>query len=123
MVCIKPLVLGIRSCMHSLYVLGFVRSESDHAIYCRGSQTERLVAGVYLDDLVITGSSFSSIKKFKLQLAEMFKMSDLGLLSYYMGIEVKQGDKGITLGQGNYAKRFSRKEVWQIVTLCSTNGV
>jgi hypothetical protein len=48
-----------------------------------------VVLGVYLDDLVITGSSFSNIKKFKLQLAEMIKMSDLGLLSYYLGIEVK----------------------------------
>jgi hypothetical protein len=96
--------------LHSkLCVLGFVRSESDHAIYCRGSRSERLVVGVYVDDLVITGSSFSSIKKFKLQMAEMFKMSDLGLLTYYLGIEVKQSDQGITLCQGNYAKRILEK--------------
>jgi hypothetical protein len=67
------------------------------------------VVGVYVDDLVITGSSFSSIKKFKLQMAEMFKMSDLGLLTYYLGIEVKQGDQGITLRQGNYAKMILEK--------------
>jgi hypothetical protein len=91
-----------------LHVLGYVRSESDHAIYYRGSHTERLVVGVYVDDLVITGSSFSGIKKFKLQMVEMFKMSDLGLLTYYLGIEVKQSDQGI-LCQGNYAKRILEK--------------
>jgi hypothetical protein len=32
-------------------------------------------------------------------------MSDLGLLSFYLGIEVQQGDSGITLRQTAYAKR------------------
>jgi hypothetical protein len=32
-------------------------------------------------------------------------MSDLGLLSFYLGIEVHQGDSGITLRQTAYAKR------------------
>jgi hypothetical protein len=31
-------------------------------------------------------------------------MSDLGLLSFYLGIEVHQGDSGITLRQTTYAK-------------------
>jgi hypothetical protein len=34
-----------------------------------------------------------------------FQMSDLGLLSFYLGIEVHQGDSGITLRQTAYAKR------------------
>jgi hypothetical protein len=89
-----------------LGLLGFIRSESEHAIYCRGTRSERLVVGVYVDDLVITGSSVESIKKFKLQMTEMFKMSDLGLLTYYLGIEVKQEDQGMTLSQGNYALKI-----------------
>jgi hypothetical protein len=32
-------------------------------------------------------------------------MSDLGLLSFYLWIEVQQGDSGITLRQTAYAKR------------------
>jgi hypothetical protein len=31
-------------------------------------------------------------------------MSDLGLLSYYLGIEVEQGSRGITLCQSAYVK-------------------
>jgi hypothetical protein len=31
-------------------------------------------------------------------------MSDMGLLSFYLGIEVHQGDSGITLRQTTYAK-------------------
>lgn len=33
-------------------------------------------------------------------------MSDLGLLSYYLGIEVKQGSNGITLSQSSYALKI-----------------
>nr|GEV81147.1 ribonuclease H-like domain, reverse transcriptase, RNA-dependent DNA polymerase [Tanacetum cinerariifolium] len=45
---------------------------------------------VYVDDLIVTGTSKKEIKSFKYQMQEQFKMSDLGLLAYYLGIE-KQG--------------------------------
>ena len=44
---------------------------------------------MYVNDLVITGSSSDDIKRFKKEMAAAFKMSDLGLLHYYLGIEVK----------------------------------
>jgi hypothetical protein len=42
-----------------------------------------------VDDLAITGSSKQGILKFKEEMTAMFKMSDLGLLDYFLGIEVK----------------------------------
>jgi hypothetical protein len=45
-----------------------------------------------VDNLVITESSSKEIQKFKLQMANTFMMSDLGLLTYYLGIEVNQGE-------------------------------
>ncbi|KAJ0455004.1 putative RNA-directed DNA polymerase [Helianthus annuus] len=36
----------------------------------------------------------------------IFDMSDLGLLSYYLGIEVKQGNNGTILKQSAYAKKI-----------------
>jgi hypothetical protein len=94
----------------TLLSMGFIRCPSDHAIYCKGKGKDRLVVGVYVDDLVITSSSNSLISKFKKQMAEVFKMSDLGLLSYYLGVEVKQGSNGIALSQGNYAKKILKRE-------------
>jgi hypothetical protein len=41
--------------------------------------------GVYVDDLVITGASSNNILEFKQQMADVFKMSDLGFLTYYTG--------------------------------------
>jgi hypothetical protein len=62
-----------------------------------------------VDDLVITGSSQKEIQKIKLEMMKMYKMTDLGLLHYYLGIEVKQGQSGLVLSQANYAKRVLEK--------------
>jgi hypothetical protein len=76
----------------TLVSLGFARCQLDHALYRRGDDDDFLLVGVYVDDLIITGTTGDAIDQFKSQLHELFQMSDLGLLSYYLGIEVKQED-------------------------------
>jgi hypothetical protein len=61
--------------------------------------------GVYVYDLVITGTKDAEVVAFKEKMKATFQMSDLGILSFYLGIEVHQGDFGITLRQTTYAKR------------------
>jgi hypothetical protein len=80
-----------------LNMLGFIKRNVDHAIYCHGGKGERLIVGVYVNDLIITGSSMNNIDRFKKEMATVFRMSDLGLLTYYLGIEVHQNGKGISL--------------------------
>jgi hypothetical protein len=60
--------------------------------------------GVYVDDLVITGTKDAEVAAFKEEMKPTFQISDLRLLSY-LGIEVHQGDSGITFRQIAYAKR------------------
>lgn len=83
--------------MEELGALGFIKCHSEHAIYCRGVGVERLIVGVYVDDLIIIGSSSEKIMIFKSQMADVFKMSDLVLLTYYLGIKVKHEADGISL--------------------------
>jgi hypothetical protein len=65
--------------------------------------------GVYVDDLIITGDSVQEIEFFKAQMQEKFSMSDLGKLSYYLGIEVSQEKGKITLCQTSYATKVLEK--------------
>lgn len=62
--------------------------------------------GVYVDDFIISGPDVQDIKMFKCEMKNKFNMSDLGLLSYYLGIEVKQDVNGITLCQSSYATKI-----------------
>jgi hypothetical protein len=61
---------------------------------------------VYVDDLIVCGPDKSNIAEFKLQMCKTFSMSDLGLLSYYLGMEVNQKPRRITLCQKAYATKI-----------------
>ncbi|XP_066324494.1 uncharacterized mitochondrial protein AtMg00810-like [Miscanthus floridulus] len=67
---------------------------------------EELIVGVYVDDLIVTGARAEDIDNFKHDMMARFRMSDLGALSYYLGIEVRQGKEAPTLGQSAYASKL-----------------
>jgi hypothetical protein len=83
--------------------LGFIQSPLEHGLYVRGVDSKRLLVGVYADDLIIIGGSNNEISSFKRQMQAEFRMSDLGPLSFYLGIEVHQRRGMITISQGAYA--------------------
>ena len=66
-------------------------------MYVRGNGTERLIVGIYVDDLIITEGDARAVSKFKTQMMSTFRVSDLRLLSYYLDLEVSQGAADITL--------------------------
>ncbi|XP_042755281.1 uncharacterized mitochondrial protein AtMg00810-like [Lactuca sativa] len=78
-------------------------------MYTRKKDGNTLIVGVYVDDLLVTGSCQEAVKKFKLEMNERFEMSDLGPLAYYLGIEVNQQENCITLKQEAYAKNLLAK--------------
>jgi hypothetical protein len=89
-----------------LIKLGFERNPLEHAVYRRSHSDGYLPMGVYVDDLIITGPSKASIDAFKQEMMASFSMSDLGLLSYYLGIQVTQEKGVITLCQSSYTLKI-----------------
>ena len=61
---------------------------------------------MYIDDLIITEGDMEVLGRFKREMLKNFKMSDLSMLSYYLGIEVQQSTASITICQGAYAKKL-----------------
>jgi hypothetical protein len=81
----------------------------EHGLYARGDSGTRLLVGVYVDDMIVIGGCTKIISEFKKQMQAEYKMSDLGPLSFYLGIEVHQNRGGITLSQGTYAAKIIEK--------------
>ena len=65
-----------------------------------------MIVGVYVDDLIITGGDMEVLGRFKRKMSKYFKMSDLGVLNYYLHIEVQQSTADITICQSAYAKKL-----------------
>jgi Reverse transcriptase (RNA-dependent DNA polymerase) len=55
------------------------------------------------------GSSGAMIDEFKSTMKKEFEMINLGLMSYFLGLEIKQGDEGIFISQESYAKGILKR--------------
>ncbi|GKA15002.1 zinc finger, CCHC-type containing protein [Tanacetum coccineum] len=93
----------------TLKLLNFKKCNLEQAVYTRRSKTSTLIVGVYVDDLIITGTPRKEIDAFKSQMQEKFEMSDLGLLAYYLGIEVAQTGGEITIKQTGYINKILKE--------------
>jgi hypothetical protein len=93
----------------SLHELRFTRSDHEHVVYTWQTVRRPLVVGVYVDDLLIARAVDADISRFMQEMKDRFRMSDLGLLTYYHGIEVCQDSSGISLCQKSYANRLLEK--------------
>ncbi|GJT07136.1 ribonuclease H-like domain, reverse transcriptase, RNA-dependent DNA polymerase [Tanacetum coccineum] len=88
--------------------LNFTRCGLKYGVYTRKQNGNVLIVGVYVDDLIVIGNCDGDVKYFKKQMNKEFEMSDMGLLSYYLGIEVTQHEDGITLKHSRFqeSKKF-----------------
>ena len=74
---------------NTLLSLKFKRCVSVHDMYTRSHVEQQLIVGVYVDDLIITRGDMKVLGRFKREMSKNFKMSDLGVLSYYLDIKVQ----------------------------------
>jgi len=68
-----------------------------------------LIACFYVDDFIFTG--IFGIEELKSVIKDEFEMTDLGLMRYFLGIQVHNSKTGIFISQSKYAheilKRFN----------------
>jgi hypothetical protein len=67
---------------------GFLPSAHDPTLFIHPSPCGRTFLLLYVDDMLITRDDVEHITHVKQQLGEQFQISDLGPLSYFLGIEV-----------------------------------
>ena len=82
---------------------GFQQCLSDYSLFTYTKGTTQIQILIYVDDLIITGNKPSAVEFFKKYLASCFKMKDLGLLKFFLGIEVARSKTGMYLTQRKYA--------------------
>jgi hypothetical protein len=96
-----------------LTILGFTKSKADSNLYFNIMDNEPVILLLYLDDLFLIGEE-NIVAECKKRLAAEFGMKDLGLINYFLGLEVWQSPERIFLNQGKYTveilKRFDMLE-------------
>ena len=85
--------------------LGFTKSEVDVNLYHIVVEGKLLITILYVDDLILTGDE-RLIKSCKEDLAREFEMKDMGLMHYFLSMEVWQGDGELFVSQGKYSNKI-----------------
>ena len=67
---------------------GLQKSKSDYSVFYRNSSSGIILSVVYVDDIVITGSDSTGISSLKSFLLSQFHTKELGMLRYFLGIEL-----------------------------------
>jgi len=74
---------------------GFTRLEADHCCYSKWFENSYIMLMLYIDDMLVAGSSMKEIVNLKARLAEEFSMKDLGPVRKILGTR-KEAVKSIT---------------------------
>ena len=83
--------------------MGYSQSRGDHTLFFKHSYGGRVIALlVYMDDIIVTRNDCEEQVQLKDNLSKTFEIKDLGILKYFLGIEVAYSKAGIFLSQRKY---------------------
>ena len=71
----------------------FDKCEGEPTVYIKEKDGKILIVVLYVDDVIFTGNDIYLIENFKSVMKDEFEMTDMGLLRYFLGIEVDQNEK------------------------------
>lgn len=75
----------------------FTTSIHDPAVFVHSSSCSQTIFLLYVDDMILTCDDFTHINSMKQKLCETFLMTNLGLLHYFLGIEITCHPNGYRL--------------------------
>ncbi|XP_061346732.1 uncharacterized mitochondrial protein AtMg00810-like [Gastrolobium bilobum] len=88
---------------------GLEQCPYEHAVYVKKNRGDLLIVALYVDDLIFMGNNAKMIQEFKSTMTREFEMTDLGLMKYFLGLEVRQDNSGIFVSQEAYAKEILKR--------------
>jgi hypothetical protein len=104
--------------------LAFTKSKENPNLYYKVEDGSLVILLLYVNDLFLTGEE-KPIPESKRKLVVEFKMKDLGIMHYFLGLEVWQRQDEIFLNQGKYTieilKRFDIMDCKVMPTPMMTN--
>ncbi|THH13391.1 hypothetical protein EW146_g6815 [Bondarzewia mesenterica] len=77
--------------------LGFTRCSVDHGVFWKCVGKDILVIAASVDDLAIFSSALRLLESLKDELNKAFEMTDLGEISWLLGIEIRRDQKARTV--------------------------
>nr|GEW03041.1 uncharacterized mitochondrial protein AtMg00810-like [Tanacetum cinerariifolium] len=99
---------------------GFCRGKIDQTMFIKRQKEDILLVQVYVDDIIFGSTKKELCIEFKVLMHDKFKMSSMGELTFFLGLQVKQKSDGIFIRQVKYVDEMLRKFKYEYVKSGST---
>ncbi|CAM8998695.1 unnamed protein product [Rhodiola kirilowii] len=93
----------------SLLNFCFTQSLNYYSLFTYNKNGDFLALLVYVDDVILTGTSLTLIQQVKAYIHDLFRIKDLGSLRYFLGFEVARSSDGLFLNRRKYALELISK--------------
>ncbi|GJS59666.1 retrovirus-related pol polyprotein from transposon TNT 1-94 [Tanacetum coccineum] len=80
----------------------FSKDAVDPTLFTRKEGKDILMVQIYVDDIIFASTDLSLCDKFADKMSSMFKMSMMGKMSFFLGLQISQSPRGIFINQTKY---------------------
>ncbi|GKB49980.1 retrovirus-related pol polyprotein from transposon TNT 1-94 [Tanacetum coccineum] len=98
---------------------GFSKGSIDPTLFITKKMEDILLVQIYVDDIIFGSTNSKLSKKFEKLMHNKFKMSMMGELKFFLGIQIYQSPCGIFINQAKYAQEILKKHG---MTSCDSVG-
>nr|GEU62957.1 hypothetical protein [Tanacetum cinerariifolium] len=99
---------------------GYKRRAIDKTLFIKKDKKYIMLVQVYVDDIIFGSTKKSWCDEFEELMKNMFQMSSIGELTFFLGLQVKQKEDGIYISQDKYVAKILKKFDFLSVKTAST---
>ncbi|GJV17931.1 retrovirus-related pol polyprotein from transposon TNT 1-94 [Tanacetum coccineum] len=94
-------------------------SAVDPTLFTHQAGNDLLLVQIYVDDIIFASTNTAMCNEFANQMTIKFKMSTMGQMSFFFGLQISQSPRGIFINQSKYASEIVKK--YGLLTTDSVN--
>ncbi|GKB77524.1 putative ribonuclease H-like domain-containing protein [Tanacetum coccineum] len=100
---------------------GFQRGKIDQTLFIKKQKGDILLVQIYVDDIIFGSTNKMLCIGVETLMKDMFQMSSMGELTFFLGLQVKQKKDGIFISQDKYVAEILKKFGFTNVKSASTS--
>ncbi|GJX54552.1 retrovirus-related pol polyprotein from transposon TNT 1-94 [Tanacetum coccineum] len=87
----------------------FSKGAVDPTLFTRKAKNNLLLVQIYVDDIIFASTNTAMCDEFANLITTKFKMSMMGYMSFFLGLQISQSPRGIFINQSKYASEIIKK--------------
>ncbi|GJZ52194.1 retrovirus-related pol polyprotein from transposon TNT 1-94 [Tanacetum coccineum] len=114
---LKKAMYGLKQALHAWYDMlssflisqQFSKGAVDPTLFTQKAGNDLLLVQIYVYDIIFASTNTAICNEFANLMTTKFKMSMMGHMSFFLGLQISQSPRGIFLNQSKYASEIIKK--------------